>query len=70
MLAAFSPRTPGHDEVSMKLADIEKGSDAAYQQAMKLILEEIEFELETCEILFGTDPKKVIELLAAQKSPT
>jgi len=53
----------------MKLADIEKGSDDAYQQAMKLILEEIEFELETCEILFGTDPKKVIELLAAQNYP-
>jgi hypothetical protein len=51
----------------MKLADIEKGSDIAYQEAMKLILEAIEFELETCEILFGTDPKRVIELLAAEE---
>jgi len=50
----------------MKLADIEKGSDTAYRQAMKLILEQIEFELETCEILYGTDPRKVIELLASE----
>ena len=50
----------------MKLNDIERGSPTAYRQAVKLIREQIEFELETCEILFGTDPEKVIELLATE----
>ena len=34
-----------------------------YRSAVKLLREQIEFEFETCEILFGTDPKKVLELL-------
>ena len=52
----------------MKLADIEKGSPTAYREAVKLICEQIEFELETCEILFGTDPEKVLELLATEST--
>lgn len=48
----------------MKLADITPGSDLAYHRAAKLIAEQIEFELETCRRLFGTEPEKVLELLA------
>ena len=48
----------------MKLADIPRGSELAYQRAAKLIAEQIEFELETCRRLFGTDPERVLELLA------
>lgn len=47
----------------MKLADIEKGSELAYRRAARLIVEELEFELETCRQLFGTDPTEVIALL-------
>ncbi len=52
----------------MKLADIEKGSPTAYREAVKLIREQIEFELETCEILLGTNPEKVLELLATEST--
>jgi hypothetical protein len=52
----------------VKLKDIEKGSPAAYREAVKLVREQIEFELETCEILFGTDPEKVLELLATESA--
>lgn len=48
----------------MKLADIPRGSELAYQRAAKLIAEQVEFELETCRRLFGTDPERVLELLA------
>jgi hypothetical protein len=48
----------------MKLADIPPGSDLAYRRAAKLIAEQIDFELETCQRLFGTEPGKVLELLA------
>lgn len=48
----------------MKLADIPPGSDLAYRRAAKLVAEQIEFELEICTQLFGTEPEKVIELLA------
>lgn len=48
----------------MKLADISPGSELAYHQAAKLIAEQIEFELETCRQLFGTEPEKVLDLLA------
>jgi hypothetical protein len=45
----------------MKLADIPPGSDLAYRCAAKLIAEQIDFELETCRRLFGTEPGKVLE---------
>lgn len=48
----------------MKLADIPKGSDIAYRRAAKMIVEQIDFELETCMRLFGTEPERVLELLA------
>lgn len=48
----------------MKLADIPPGSELAYSRAAKLIAEQIEFELETCRQLYGTEPEKVLELLA------
>ena len=48
----------------MKLADIPRGSDLAYRSAAKLIAEQVEFELETCRRLFGTEPGKVLDLLA------
>lgn len=48
----------------MKLADIPKGSETAYRRAAKMIVEQIDFELETCTRLFGTEPEKVLELLA------
>jgi hypothetical protein len=47
----------------MKLADIPPGSELAYRCAAKLIAEQVEFELETCRQLFGTEPEKVLELL-------
>ena len=49
----------------MKLADIPPGSELAYRCAAKQIAEQVEFELETCRQLFGTEPKKVLELLAS-----
>jgi hypothetical protein len=54
--------------VAVKLKDIQKGTPTAYREAIKLIREQIEFELETCEILFGTDPEKVLELLATESA--
>lgn len=48
----------------MKLTDIPPGSDIAYRRAAKLIAEQVEFELETCRRLFGTEPDKVLEVLA------
>lgn len=33
-------------------------NENAYHQAVKIIIEEIEFELETCQRLLGTDPFK------------
>ncbi|MGH7744928.1 MAG: hypothetical protein ACREQ5_09010 [Candidatus Dormibacteria bacterium] len=48
----------------MKLADIPRGSDLAYRRAAKLIAEQVEFELETCRRLFGTEPEQVLDLLA------
>jgi hypothetical protein len=48
----------------MKLADIPKGSDLAYERAVNMMREQIAFELETCTQLYGTDPQKVLELLA------
>ena len=48
----------------MKLSDIEPGSERAYHEAAKIIIEQIEFELETCQRLLGTDPAGVITLLA------
>lgn len=48
----------------MKLADIPPGSELAYRCAAKVIAEQVEFDLETCRRLFGTEPEKVLELLA------
>ena len=48
----------------MKLSDIPPGSDLAYRRAAKLIAEQIEFELETCQQLLGTEPERVLDLLA------
>lgn len=48
----------------MKLVDIASGSDLAYRRAAMLIAQQVEFELETCQRLFGTEPGKVLELLA------
>jgi hypothetical protein len=48
----------------MKLSDIPPGSDLAYRRAAKLIAEQIEFELETCRQLYGTEPERVLDLLA------
>ena len=49
----------------MKLSDIPPGSDLAYRRAAKLVSEQIEFELETCRQLYGTDPDRVLALLAS-----
>jgi len=49
----------------MKLSDIPLGSDLAYRRAAKLIAEQIEFELETCRQLYGTEPDRVLDLLAS-----
>lgn len=48
----------------MKLADIPSGSELAYRCDAKQIAEQVEFELETCRRLLGTEPEKVLELLA------
>src|SRR5260370_30557992 len=48
----------------MKLADIPPGSDLAYRCAAKQIADQVEFELETCRRLLGTEPEKVFALLA------
>jgi len=48
----------------MRLADIPPGSDLAYRRAAKLIADQIEFELETCRQLYGTEPERVLDLLA------
>jgi hypothetical protein len=48
----------------MKLSDIAPGSDLAYRRAAKLVSEQIEFELETCRQLYGTEPERVLTLLA------
>ncbi len=48
----------------MKLADIPPGSELAYRCAAKQIAEQIEFELETWRQLLGTEPEKVLQLLA------
>ena len=48
----------------MKLSDIPHGSDLASRRAAKLIAEQIEFELETCRQLYGTEPERVLDLLA------
>jgi hypothetical protein len=48
----------------MKLADIPPGSELAYRRAAKQIAEQIEFELETWRQLLGTEPEKVLQLLA------
>ena len=47
-----------------KARDTPKGSDLAYEEAVKIVREQIEFELETCRRLLGTDPQRVLELLA------
>lgn len=47
----------------MKLEDISPGSDIAYRSAAKLIAEQVEFELETCRRVLGTEPEKVLALL-------
>ena len=47
----------------MKLADIPPGSQLAYRCAAKQIAEQLEFELETCRQLLGTEPEKVLEIL-------
>ena len=49
----------------MKLSDIPPGSDLAYRRAAKLIAEQVEFELETCRQLYGTEPDRVLDLLAS-----
>jgi hypothetical protein len=48
----------------MKLADIPPGSDIAYRSAAKIVAEQVDFELETCRQLLGTEPEKVLEPLA------
>jgi hypothetical protein len=48
----------------MKLADIPPGSELAYRSAAKQIAQQLEFELETWRQVLGTEPEKVLELLA------
>jgi len=48
----------------MKLADIPPGSKLAYRCATKLVAEQVEFEVETCRRLLGTEPEELFELLA------
>ena len=48
----------------MKLCNISRGSHSAYRCAAKIIAEQIAFELETCRQLLGTEPAKVLELMA------
>jgi hypothetical protein len=47
----------------VKLADIPPGSDVAHRCAAKQIAEQVEFELDSCRRLPGTEPEKVHELL-------
>jgi hypothetical protein len=47
----------------MKLADIEPGSELAYQRAATMVIEQLEDELALCYELFGTDPRGVMDLL-------
>jgi len=50
----------------VKLADIPPGSDVAYRCVTRHIVEEFEFTLYTyCELL-GTDPEKVLDILARE----
>lgn len=49
----------------MRLSDIEPGSQTAYRQGAKLFIEQIAFELETCEQLFGIDSTRLMQLLAS-----
>jgi hypothetical protein len=48
----------------MKLADIEHGSELAYQRAARQIIEQLEAELEICRELFVTEPKEVMAFLS------
>jgi hypothetical protein len=48
----------------MKISLIPRGSELAYSRAAKLLAEQIEFELETCRQMYGTEPEKVLDLLA------
>lgn len=48
----------------MKLADIPPGTDLAYRRAAKVIVEQVEFELETCRRLLAQTRNQVLELLA------
>ncbi len=50
--------------VKLRLAAIPPGSELAYRCAVKQIVEQLEFELETCRQLLGTEPEKVLKLLA------
>lgn len=52
----------------MRLRNIPRGSDTAYEEAAKIVREQIEFELETCERLLGTDPQKVLELVVKSRT--
>jgi hypothetical protein len=47
----------------MKLEDIIPGSDEAYREAVRIVREQIDFELDTCAMLLGTDPKEVLRLI-------
>jgi hypothetical protein len=47
----------------MKLSEIEPGSETAYHQAAKIVIKQIEFELETCQRLLGIDPVELMALL-------
>ena len=62
--APDTSRTAPRKGYPMKLADIPPGSETAYRCAAKLIAEQVEFELETCRRLLGTEPERVLELLA------
>lgn len=48
----------------MKLSQIQRGSGFAYREAVEIVRNQILLELETCERMLGTDPQKVLELLA------
>jgi hypothetical protein len=47
----------------MKLSEIQPGSETAYHQAAKIVIKQIEFELETCKQLLGIDPVELMALL-------
>jgi hypothetical protein len=63
-MAHAETQNRGPEGEAVKLKDIEPGSDVAYREAVKMVRNQIEFELETCEILLGTDPERVRELIA------